>query len=469
MSQPDTIADAPLMLSVSGARGIVGRSMTPAVAADFAAAFASFLHARAPAGAAPLVCLGRDSRPSGFMLAAAASAGLTAAGCDVIDLGLVTTPTAGVMIDARGAAGGLVITASHNPGPWNGLKCLGPGACAPPAADAADIIGRFRARRIDYVRADDLGQVSADDGGPATHVERVLGQIDAQAIRARNFSVVLDSVNGAGGPAGRMLLERLNCEITHLHADPTGQFAHPPEPVAEHLVDLAAATREHRAAVGFAQDPDADRLALVDEQGTYIGEEYTLVLAAARVLQLRGPGVLATNLSTSRMLDDLAAAHAGTRVVRTAVGEANVVEAMRRDGALVGGEGNGGVIWPAVCHVRDSLSAMALVLGLLAKEDRPLSALVADRPRYVMIKRKFDLAGVGGAAAIDRMLENVRVRFSDERVNDADGVRVDFEAGWVHLRPSNTEPIVRLIGEAGSTDAAEQLIADVAAAAGLDA
>jgi phosphomannomutase len=458
------------MLSVSGARGIVDRSMTAEVAAAFAGAFAT--HLRSRTGAAPRLCLGRDGRPSGADLAAAAAAGVRAAGGRVLDLGVATTPTVGVMIDAEGADGGLVITASHNPIQWNGLKCLAAGGVAPPREEADAIIRRFQARDHETGLDGPPAETCADPH--AVHIERVLAATDPDPIRAAAPRVVLDSVNASGCVPGRRLLEALGCDLVPLNGEPTGHFAHTPEPIEENLRDLARATREAGAVCGFAQDPDADRLAVVDERGVFIGEEYTLVLAAKRVLDARREqgmetaGVaLAANLSTSRMIDDLAAAYGCAPVRRTAVGEANVAAAMRADGAVIGGEGNGGVIFPAVTWVRDSLSSMALVLGLLAGEGRPLSAVVADLPRYAMIKQKRDLGAVGGRAAVAPALDRVCEAFAGERVDTVDGVRVDLDEGWVHLRPSNTEPIVRIIAEAPTDAAASALVDRVIAAAGL--
>ena len=460
---------APLMLSVSGLRGIVGQTMTPVVAAEFAAAFGSWLREQV---AKPTVCLGRDGRSSHEMVGAATISGLLSVGCKVIDLGIVTTPTVGVMIDATRSDGGMVVTASHNPIIWNGLKCLDRSGVAPPKEAANAIIERFRAKRFSFADVLGLGTVRGDATGSETHVERVLTLVDVEAIKRRRFHVVLDSVNGAGGVPGRMLLERLGCEVTRMHAEPVGRFARTPEPTETNLGDLIAALKYarstgERVTCGFAQDPDADRLAIVDERGEYIGEEYTLVLATKRRLDQRGAGVLATNLSTSRMIDDLAARHPGSKVVRTAVGEANVVAAMKPMNALIGGEGNGGVIVPEVCWVRDSLASMALVLDLLAADGRELSAVVAELPRYHMIKHKFDLASVGGAAAVSPAIERVAKAFADQRVDTQDGVRIDFDDGWVHLRPSNTEPIVRLIAEAGTSSRVWELIDEVAVAAGL--
>ncbi len=314
------------MLSISGARGIVGESMTPAVAREFAAAFGSFVRAGgAPDN--PTVCLGRDTRPSGGMLSAAAAAGLAAVGARVVDLGVVATPTVGVMVAERRAHGGMVITASHNPVQWNGLKCIAAGGHAPSARSTDEILRRFRERDFMLSRPKEFVPRETDDRGPGLHVERVLAQVDVASIRSARLRVVLDSNNGAGGAAGRLLLEALGCEVIALNDTPHGEFAHDPEPLADNMRQLAARTAARDAAVGFGQDPDADRLAIVDERGRYIGEEYTLVLAARRVLE-ESPGSIAVNLSTSRMIDDVAHRYPGTEVHRTPVGEAHVVAEM---------------------------------------------------------------------------------------------------------------------------------------------
>ena len=479
------------MLSVSGARGIVGASMTPTVAAEFAAAFASHLISSSPppspssssstppSAPAPLIIVGRDSRPSGDMLQCAAVAGLLATGCRVLRLGIVPTPTVGLLIDEHRAAGGLVLTASHNPAPWNGLKCLiasstGSG-CAPPAALARAIIERFTAKNFAYAPVERMHKPSKADNAAEIHVARVLAHVDVAAIRAQRFKVLLDSCNGAGGHAGALLLSELNCDLVHLNAAPTGHFAHAPEPTRENLADLSAQARTHRAQVAFAQDPDADRLAIVDDTGSYIGEEYTLVLAALALLddaRLRtsssgatgglpasaaSPLTLAANLSTSRMLDDVAA-RSGARVIRTAVGEANVVEAMLAHSCLLGGEGNGGVIWPAVCLVRDSLSAMALTLQLMARKQKSLSQICSEIPAYAIEKAKIDLKpDTDMARILDAVQRDIGGPASSNR---SDGLRLDFAAqrAWVHVRPSNTEPIVRVIAEAPSAAAARALV-----------
>ncbi len=462
MNDKPNPSNAPLMLSVSGARGIVGKTMTPSVAVDFAAAFGSFIQKK---GAT--ICLGRDSRSSGEALAASAAAGLASVGCSVIDLGVVPTPTVGVMILAHQADGGMMITASHNPGQWNGIKFINSEGAAPAANVVQQIITRFKEKDFDLSANDLDGSFSQDDSGNETHVGLVLANIDPEPIRSCGFKVVLDSINGAGCISGRMLLEQLGCEIVHINNTPDGDFAHTPEPIQENLTDLAKITARQSAACGFAQDPDADRLAIVDENGKYIGEEYTLVLAAKRIMDIQGGGPLATNLSTSRMIDDLASNYTGANVIRTAVGEANVATAMRTSNCILGGEGNGGVIYPPVCYIRDSLSSMALVLSLIAAEQKSLSQVVAALPHYEMIKHKFDLTNLGGLEAVSEMIKKVETHFTNEKINNIDGVRVDFTEGWVHLRPSNTEPIVRLIAEAKTKQAAEELMHKVGNVAGL--
>jgi len=456
---------APLMLSVSGCRGIVGASLTPETACRYALAAASWMNARGRR-----VVLARDGRRGGDVVASIVGGALRAAGCDVIDLGVATTPTAGVMVRRYGAAGGLVVTASHNPGEWNGLKPLTPEGCAPAPADARRIVEAFHAGAATLAPADALGAREADDSAAHAHVALVLealGRIaDIEAIKAERFRVALDSVNASGATGGRLLLEALGCELLHLHNDASGVFPHMPEPTAENLRDLGANAKGIDAAVAFAQDPDADRLAIIDEQGRYIGEEYTLVLAAWALLGApRAPtgATLAANLSTSRMIDDLTARF-GARVVRTPVGEANVVAGMRREGCLLGGEGNGGVIWPEVVLIRDSLGAMALTLALATREEKSIGELVGEVPAYAIVKRKAPIE----EGLAERAIGALKQRYAGERLDEQDGLRVDIESksAWLHVRPSNTEPILRLIAEAPTRADAEALLDDAAGAIG---
>ena len=435
------------MISLSGIRGIVGQSIDAETVGDFAAAFGTCLGGRK-------VIIGRDSRTSGAEFCDAAADMLMRCGCPVVNLGVVTTPGTALMVRRHQAAGGVVITASHNPGDWNGLKFLTPEGLAPPLEQARRIWSVRDARDFKFVPAEQVGSVIEDPTTHDKHVAAVRGIVDPSRIAGRKLRVVLDSVNGAGGPAGKLLLEALGCDTVHLNGEPTGQFAHPPEPLAENSGELCDVVRREGADIGFAQDPDADRLAIVDNDGTYIGEEYTLALAAKHIFATR-PGPAATNLSTSRMLDDLAE-QAGERcaVHRTAVGEANVVEGMRRHHCVIAGEGNGGVIDPRVVPVRDSLVAIALVLQLLAEERKSLSEIVASMPRYAMIKQKFECSKEKTA----EVLEAVRSQFSGERINDLDGVRIDWPEGWIHVRASNTEPIIRIIAEARDARTAQSLV-----------
>ena len=440
----------PLMMSVSGVRGVIGESMTPVLAAELGCAFGTYL------GGGKVV-VGRDTRPSGPMVQRALVSGLLATGCRVVEVDVASTPAVALMVRRHEAAGGVVITASHNPVAWNGIKFLTDEGLAPPPNRAAEIFRTYREKTFKLVNAEDMHPPAIDTSADNQHVEAALGIIYADQIREKRFRVVLDSINGAGGAEGRMLLEKLECEVVHVNAEPSGRFAHTPEPTAENLTSLSDVVRKNRAQVGFAQDPDADRLAIVDEKGNYIGEEYTLALAAKYMFKAH-PGPIAANLSTSRMVDDLAAkAGRGCRVVRSAVGEANVVAAMRANACRFGGEGNGGVIDPRIGPVRDSLAAMVLTLQLLAITGRSVSELVEMIPRYVMIKTKFECA----AERIARVLEATKTAYAGQKINDIDGVRVDFEDGWVHVRGSNTEPIIRIIGEAKTKERCEALIADV--------
>ncbi|MEM7578059.1 MAG: phosphoglucosamine mutase [Planctomycetota bacterium] len=450
----DVDPNTPLILSVSGMRGLVGHSLTPTVATRYGAAIGTWLK-RTRRTEHPTVLIGRDSRPSGPMYESAAVAGLAGVGCKVIRVGVLSTPGIAVMVSETGADGGLVITASHNPAPWNGMKVLRHDGVAPPPEQVEQLIKDFHDDAFTYVGTEGMRSITGDDRGVLVHVERVLAAgIDVEGIRAAELSAVVDSTCGAGGAEAASLLDALGVTFTHLYAEPTGIFPHPPEPTKQNLTELASVVGKRKADVGFAQDTDADRLAIVDERGTYIGEEYTLALCGLHRLK-RGDAV-AANLSTSRMIDDIAA-EAGANVARSAVGEANVAAAMQKYDASLGGEGNGGIIWSAVSRVRDSLVGMALVLEMLAHRKQRLSEIVASIPAYAIVKEKLDVP----AGDMTNLLDRVAEAFPDDQVNRLDGVRVDVDRAWVHVRASNTEPILRLIAEAPTKEAADTLITKV--------
>jgi phosphomannomutase len=382
---------------------------------------------------------------------------LTACGVEVIDLDIVTTPGVAMMVKHLGADAGIVATASHNPVQWNGLKFLSRDAIALPPAQAGRLKQLYdESARPQFVRVESLVPSTRSSETHALHVKRILAHVDVLGISTKRYKVVLDSVNGAGGVATATMLNKLGCQLIHIHATPDGRFPHDPEPTAKNLTGLADEVRRQRAAVGFAQDPDADRLAVVDENGTYIGEEYSLALAARLVLSKNRGSAVVANLSTSRMLDDVAAAHGG-RVVRTPVGEANVIQAMLTEGAAIGGEGNGGVIDPRIVPGRDSLVGIAYVLQLMAGTGKTVGQLVAEMPRYEIVKTKFDCRREDA----DRAVAALRRAFAAEKVDTQDGVRIDWPQAWVHARPSNTEPIMRIIAEAPDRATAERRVAQV--------
>jgi phosphomannomutase len=446
-----------LMIGVSGMRGTIGGTLSPTVVTQMAGAFAVWLKETAkPASGKNLrVVFGRDSRPSGFWVRDCAVGALVASGIDVIDLDVVTTPGVAMMVKHLAADAGIVVTASHNPIQWNGLKFLNAQGIAPPKSDADRIIRLYNDQKTGYVRVEDLIAPKKNTETHALHIKRVLDHVDVLGISTRRYKVVLDSVNGAGCVATATLLNKLGVQLVHLNATPDGQFPHEPEPTEANLTALAAEVKRQKAGVGFAQDPDADRLAIIDENGRYIGEEYSLALCAKWLLS-KHPGVAVTNLSTSRMLDDVAS-QTGSRVVRTPVGEANVVETMLREKAVVGGEGNGGVIDPRIVLGRDSLVGMAYVLQLMAATGKSLSQLVADIPRYDIVKTKFTCRREDA----DRAVAALKKEFASEKADTQDGIRIDWPDAWVHARPSNTEPIMRIIAEAPDRSTAEQKIAMV--------
>lgn len=440
-----------LMVSVSGIRGRVGEALTPEIVSTFAAGFGSWAMGR---GTSRSIVLGRDSRVSGPMFHRVVSAALESVGCTVMDIGLTTTPTAQLAVEHHHAAGGLMISASHNPIEWNALKFIGPSGLFLDGVEAAEMRAAVEGG---FPRAtwDQLGTVREDLEAIDRHIEQVLALpfLDVEGIRQRQFAVALDCVRGAGGRIMPTLLERLGCRVTAIHLEPDGRFPHPPEPIAENLGDLERLVLQSAAAIGFAVDPDVDRLALVSEAGKAVGEDYTLALAARLVLRHRH-GPVVTNLSTSRIVEDVAA-EAGVPAIRAPVGEVNVAVRMRDERAPVGGEGNGGVILRELHLGRDAPVGAALILQLLHEEGRPLSEIVADLPKYVIVKDKLDRP----KASLTTVYDALRKAFPDATADTQDGLRLAWPDRWVHVRPSGTEPIVRVIAEAPTASAAKELVA----------
>jgi phosphomannomutase len=455
------------IISVSGLRGIVGESLTPEIAVRYAAAFAATL----PPG--PIV-LTYDGRESGPMLLEALTKGLSELGREVVNFGAAATPTTGVLVtQMKSPAGGIQISASHNPPEWNGLKLFSSEGRVIPASAGEKVLEVYRSTKHPQPEAKANGKVHKLMNSWDRHVELVVKTVDVERIRKRVFRILLDSNHGSGAIVGNMLLSVLGSEVrfnSHnsgpmrevglahgelfiLGGEANGKFAHPPEPTAENLAGVLPKVVENQCDIGFCQDPDADRLAVIDEKGRNIGEEYTLAICVDHVLRQR-PGPVVTNCSTSRMTEDLAKKY-GVPFYRSAVGEANVVDEMLKRKAVLGGEGNGGVIDPRVVLVRDSFTAMALILDAMAARNLPVSALADELPRYEICKTKISLPKEklsAGLAAIEK-------HFKDARADRLDGLRLDWDDKWLLVRGSNTEPIVRAIAEAPMAVEAERLCA----------
>jgi len=434
------------IISVSGLRGVIGESLSPELVARYACAFA----ATVPAGKFVIT---RDGRSTGPMLADGLLAALRAVGRTCIYADIAATPTTGVMIRQSNAAGGIQISASHNPPQYNGLKLFSAEGRVLTAAEGTKVMDRYRDGTPAWVAYDELGQIELCDDPHAHHLELVLATVDVERIRKRKFRVYLDSNHGAGSILGTRLLESLGCDVTIGGGNPDGLFEHPPEPTAENLADVCSHVQSTSADVGFCQDPDADRLALIDEKGRYVGEEYTLAICVDHVLR-QTPGPIVTNCSTSRMSQDVAEKY-GVPLYRSAVGEANVVDEMLAHDAVFGGEGNGGPIDPRVGFVRDSFVGMALVLDVMATREMSLSALAAELPRYEICKTKITMPREKIAAALDALESHA----SDASPDRLDGLRLDWPGKWLLVRASNTEPIVRAVAEATSAEEAESLCA----------
>ncbi len=433
-----------LIISVSGLRGVVGETLSPIVAIDYAASFAKQMEP------GPFVVT-RDGRATGRMFADAIRSALCAVGRNVFDADIAATPTTGRLIRQHQASGGIQISASHNPPMYNGLKLFGSDGRVVSAGTGERVLDAYQSRDFQWQSHDGIGSVSAIKDSTSDHLQSVLSKIAIDRIAACRYRVLLDSNHGAGSILGRPLLESLGCDLVLVGAEPDGQFAHTPEPTADNLAGVCKEVAASKAAVGFCQDPDADRLALIDELGRYVGEEFTLAVCLQHVLKSRR-GPVVTNCSTSRMAEDIATA-AGVPFYRSKVGEAHVSDVMIEHQAVFGGEGNGGPIDPTVGYVRDSFVGMALVLEAMAESGKPLSQLVDELPQYAIHKSKVPLQ----RERLNAGLKQLEQHFCDAKPDRLDGLRLDWPDRWILIRASNTEPIARIIAEAPTAAAAKQL------------
>lgn len=449
-----------LIKSISGIRGTIGgkinENLTPLDIVKFTSAFGSWIQKNKNKQKINLV-IGRDARISGEMVSSLVVATLQGLGINVIDLGLSTTPTVEVLVTKLNADGGIILTASHNPKQWNALKLLNDKGEFISGKDGAQVLELAEKEDFIYAEIDDLGQCKAFNQAFDIHIDEILDlkTVDVPLIKSKKFKIVVDAVNSTGGIVVPMLLERLGCDVVKLYCEPNGDFPHNPEPLKEHLGDICQLVQKENADLGIVVDPDVDRLALIDEKGEMFGEEYTLVAVADYLLALKS-GVAVSNLSSSRALRDVAH-RLGSDYFASAVGEVNVVELMKEKKAVIGGEGNGGIIYPELHYGRDSLVGIALFLTHLAKENKTVSQLRASYPSYFMGKKKIELTP---EIDVDNLLAKVEKEYQNQNITTIDGVKIDFEKSWVHLRKSNTEPIIRIYTEAKTQQDADEL-ADV--------
>ncbi len=453
-----------LIKSISGIRGTIGGkindNLTPIDTVKFAAAYGTWLalvaeQSRSTAADKKLkVVIGRDARISGQMVSQLVSSTLQGLGIDVIDLGLSTTPTVEVMVTHLQADGGIILTASHNPKQWNALKLLNAKGEFVSGADGAKILKIAENDDFNFAQVDDLGNYEIFEDGIQIHIDKImeLPLVNAQAIAKKKFKVVIDAVNSTGGIAIPPLLDKLGVEYVKMYCDPTGHFPHNPEPLKEHLTDISKKVVEEKADFGIVVDPDVDRLAIISEDGEMFGEEYTLVAVADYVLS-KTPSATVSNLSSSRALRDIAQKH-GQNYAASAVGEVNVVEKMKETDAKIGGEGNGGIIYPELHYGRDSLVGIALFLSHLAEQEKSVKELRDSYPSYFMGKKKIELTP---EIDVDSLLKRVEEKYQSEEISTIDGVKIDFADEWVHLRKSNTEPIIRIYTEAPTQHQADKL------------
>ncbi|MBP0612271.1 phosphoglucosamine mutase [Chryseobacterium sp. cx-311] len=446
-----------LIKSISGIRGTIGGkvndNLTPVDVVKFTAAFGTLLQRTHNRKDLTLI-IGRDARISGAMVNSLVTATLQGLGIHVVDLGLSTTPTVEVMVPELQAHGGIILTASHNPKQWNALKLLNAKGEFINADEGAEVLNIAEKEDFEFAEVDELGKYETREDAFDIHIQKILDlpMVDAAAVKAKKYKVVLDAVNSTGGISLPPLLEKLGCEVVKLYCEPNGQFPHNPEPLKEHLTDICELVIKEKADLGIVVDPDVDRLALIDEKGEMFGEEYTLVAVADYLLKHTN-GVAVSNLSSSRALRDVAHTH-NSQYFASAVGEVNVVNLMKEKNAVIGGEGNGGIIYPDLHFGRDSLVGAALFLTHLAKEGKTVSELRDGYPAYFMGKKKIELTP---DIDVDALLTKMEKEYQNEEVSVVDGVKIDFKENWVHLRKSNTEPIIRIYTEAKSQEEADRL------------
>ena len=451
-----------LIKSISGIRGTIGgaagNGLTPLDIVKFTSAYATFIR-RTTKKTSNVIVVGRDARLSGAMVNDVVVGTLIGMGFDVVNIGLATTPTTEIAVVGENACGGIIITASHNPKQWNALKLLNEDGEFLNDAQGKEVLAIAEREDFDYAEVDNLGKVYVNDTYMQRHIDcgLKLKLVDVEAIRNANFTVAVDAVNSIGGVVIPTLLKKLGVKnVIELYCEPTGKFGHTPEPIPENLTDIASLMAQGKADVGFVVDPDVDRLAIIMENGEFFVEEYTLVSIADYVLS-QTPGATVSNLSSSRALRDVTVAH-GCQYTAAAVGEVNVVTEMKRTGAVIGGEGNGGVIYPESHYGRDALVGVALFLTLLAKSGKKVSELKKTYPQYSIAKNKIQLTP---DIDVDAILKAVKEHYASEKITDIDGVKIDFADCWVHLRKSNTEPIIRIYSEASTMEKAESLAEDM--------
>lgn len=443
-----------LKISVSGVRGIVGSALTTGIAFEFGKAFGTFLNCGN-------VVIARDTRTSGDMLKCATTAGLLSCGCKIVDIGVAPTPTALLYVRKCKADGGIIITASHNPGEWNGLKFAESDGTFLNEERLEKFFDIYYKKEFRAVPWDCLSEIEIDQRAVGVHIGEVLKHLDVAAIRKKHFKVGVDYVNGTGCVITPQFLAELGCKTFPLNDIPNGLFKHEPEPLPKNLKGLCRLVKQKKLDIGFAQDPDADRLAVISDKGAPIGEELTLALAVRFILSYKKKGPIVTNLSASRVLDDIADEFK-VRLSRSKVGESNVVSEMKKRGAVIGGEGNGGVIFPKINYGRDSFVGMGLILEYMAKSGKKISQIIKELPHYAMEKKKFECP----FSKTSDVLSAMKIVFKNENIDTTDGIKVIRPSSWVHIRSSNTEPIIRVIIEAKTKKEINKLYSIVAKSMG---